>query len=1026
MLKKKHDKYAYKDFGDKLALESPDSFNSSFSSSPTDSDASVRLGNDGDLRDDYYQTREIRDTLRLAVSRHRKNSTRQSKHKNGLKEKLMRRDTAFTGNLFSIPTEIEDVNEDGDVELIKDVYVYEDDGDAVEICEPDNDIHIVPDDSSDSLEEKELRLIALKSAVLKKHMERKRRNAEAAYSPTDFDEMMMHETKLADIDVVDLEEDDSQIAVGSPIASPQLMLLDGQDEESTQMVDCKPVDMDIANSDSESGMASNTWGFMGMSHSIPLPPLPPQSDMGLYSYVPGSGDLYLDEFPLNSINPPPPGVDDYEDVKLKQPLMTVEKYQENETEDMELENEFEPIVTYPTSTSQSADVIKDECSKSNSNDGASSTPIPPNDEDLQEEEEELALRALLLAKFQSPKNQKKNLASSEEAKEPAKDYKTNTEMNIRVVKPTEAILKEAVKRLQIHSQLDTHQDNLQRKSPNCVQQPSSFAKEENDYHDIPLPWNPQRPIPIKNEKDCYHDADLLPWDPKHNSSDNFIPLSQDIKEEPKDFSSEALVSLQRKAKELKSNFEAKNVVRTPHDVATTNDIPVEAKETLNTNETHTYQMPISMDEDIKRRLQKLKDEILSATRIKSIDMENSTHQPEYENNKPTQSPEQLRTIYPVLENTCCPRPEEIVNDSTKADVAKDIMHNTAESITATASMESSINHSDRLNDCIKNYLTSSEAEKPTCVKATTTPNSTKINIENSKDDIVQDNTALKENNVNSVNKKNQTPITGIPNVNKVVLANKKVTKNVSIKVSTLSKTKATKSIPNKEVTSSSTVSQISSLPQITVTTTTSVTTNTTKPSTTLPSYSVLRTTKIVKPNKVINRNIDTKRKVILIKSEQTSAPTPAKQPKLEQASTGSVILPSKKIDTSRLITSMEQVKHMCNVAQLVISVQNSSNESSDEEWSNCDSMYRPLTEYNDIASPLSLHMESPCLTPLRSNSPVEMGENKEEKRNQRSPITAPARSNSPKTPKPIQTEKTASQTLNLKTPVVSFIQVFFI
>ncbi|XP_013100577.2 uncharacterized protein LOC106082550 isoform X1 [Stomoxys calcitrans] len=984
--KQKHDKYAYKEFGDKLALESPDSLDESSlsSSSLTDNELSTRFAYASNLRGEngyhHHHNSDMRDTLRLAVSRHRKNSVGQLNPKNGLKEKL------FTGSRFSAPNAGENIiNDDDDIRFVD---IDDDDDDAVEICEPVNDIHIVPDESSDSLEEKELRLIALKSAMLKKHMERKRRNAEAAYSPTDFDEMLPHDDKLADIDVIDLEEDDSQIACGtaSPIASPQLMLLEGQDD-STQMVDCKPIDMDIANSDSE-GASGNLWSTMDIPpHTIPFPAYPPKDMSNTYSYGP-VGDLYINEFPMNAINPPPPGVDDYEE--LKKPTVDYQKFPETEMQDMEVESEFEPIVSYPCSGSERAVSGTLQELNVNSN-GASLHSNPANEDDLQEEEEELALRALLLAKFQSPKNQKK-FSVAETKENTSKTLKPNgMEKNSKIIKPTEAILKEAVKRLQIHSQQESQQEafnstNFTTTTTREHEAKNNNVKKEVDFiADIPLPWN-QPFYAVKEEKDFQNIP--LPWGDQK---------SQEIKapnEAAKEFSSVALASLQRKAQQLKCHNEMGEVKPAPQTIDNTS---LHCHATCNSNQLQ------NLDEDSRRRLQKLKEEILSATRMNDFKPEDHdiSQQMKHEHSNSVS-----RTNTPVneVEDTNCSTqvpdqiPEKCVNDlenhSSTNVKAKDYdqpFSETSNSLLVQA--DNSLNTlKTKTHSSVSNNVEQVEVAKP-------------------------DKTALKENNVNSGNKKTQKATAEISaNNNKTSqAANKKITKVQPTKTATVMKIKETKTTQNQKTHATASIS----LPLITVTTSNGSSLTKTA---TLPTYSVMRTTKIVKPNKVINRNIE-KRKVVLVKSDpnQTSLTPPTKIQKLDTPISNAIAQNNKSIDTSRLITSMDQVKHMCNVAQLVISVQNSSNESSDEEWLNCDAMYRPLSEYNDIASPLSLNMEeSPCLTP-RSKSPINIAaatnkEMDESMRKKHSPVMAPEKIMTPATPVTVQMEKTA-QISTLNTPV---------
>ncbi|XP_075164950.1 uncharacterized protein LOC142237500 [Haematobia irritans] len=995
LLKKKHDKYAYKEFGEKIAFESADSLDESSYSSSSQSENEFTSRDpymSNDIREDNGYSHHIRDTLRLAISRHRKNSLRQQKQSNGLKEKL------FTGSQFNGKSSIK-TNDVEDLTCVDD----EDDDDAVEICEPVHDIHIVPDESSDSLEEKELRLIALKSAVLKKHMERKRRNAEAAYSPTDFDGMMIHDDKLADIDVVDLEEDDSQIACGtaSPIASPQLMLLDGQDD-STEM-DCKPVDMDIANSDSEEA-PENVWKSMNMPpQSIPLPNFAANDFNMPFSYN-CMGEFYASEMSLRASNPPPPGVEEYEEEK---PMLSYEKFQDIETQDMELENEdFVPIVSYPCSGSEKTMPGTLQELNCNSN-GGLSLHSNPRDVDLQEEEEELALRALLLSKFQSPKNQKRN-ASRESKENTSNDKKSNTEKATKALKPTEAILKEAVKRLKIHTQNESQQEPKEwhQKHGHGIE----IQNEDNGPYEIPMSWNHD-----KLENDCFEQRVVLgstglPKPDSHNFESSPLPWEDNRSNEIKtyngdsdEFSTMALINLQKKAKQLQSHSEL--VDREIAIIPRTNDI----EHNNDTGHNQSNYNPPTLDEDSRRRLQKLKEEILSATGLsdpsksKTSDTNVTMHHPHSNSIAHADMPKEevvCENLCTHMESQKYPEDEKQVNET--AGSKEDIPN------------EQTVIEQ---QETIANQMHFDKTESSTKSKTKHITNVSDVDQEVSKNKIT-----LKENNVNSVNKKTTKMSTEVsanktkPTTQPII---KKVAKIQASKGPTITKPKETK--PNQSKPTS--IGLTTSMPQVTATTT--ATTNQAK-APILPTYSVLRTTKIVKPNKVINRNVE-KRKVVLIQPDKVSPAPPAKVLKVDPPSSNVAKQKTKSLDTSRLITSMDQVKHMCNVAQLVISVQNSSNESSDEEWANCDAMYRTLSEYNDMASPLSLNMgESPCLTP-RSNSPIEMdnGTNKEKpltedkSKNKHSPVMAPEKIVvPPKTPVASDGHKEKiAENHNLTTPI---------
>ncbi|KAH8234444.1 hypothetical protein KR038_010140 [Drosophila bunnanda] len=93
-----------------------------------------------------------------------------------------------------------------------------------------------------------LRLIALKSAILKKHLARKKRDAERAYSPTDMIQRV-HPAISNEDDIDDLMEI-SPAASPDRIPSPPRYSID-------DAVDTKPVDMDLAETDSDD--QHNAW-----------------------------------------------------------------------------------------------------------------------------------------------------------------------------------------------------------------------------------------------------------------------------------------------------------------------------------------------------------------------------------------------------------------------------------------------------------------------------------------------------------------------------------------------------------------------------------------------------------------------------------------------------------------------------------------------------------------------------------------------------------------------------------------------
>ncbi|KAH8269623.1 hypothetical protein KR018_010532, partial [Drosophila ironensis] len=106
-------------------------------------------------------------------------------------------------------------------------------------------------DSDEDPAELKLRLIALKSAILKKHLARKKRDAERAYSPTDMINRVHPTVSQDDIeDLMEISPADSPDRVLSP---PQVTLEDS--------VDTKPVDMELAETDSDDQqkLGWNSW-----------------------------------------------------------------------------------------------------------------------------------------------------------------------------------------------------------------------------------------------------------------------------------------------------------------------------------------------------------------------------------------------------------------------------------------------------------------------------------------------------------------------------------------------------------------------------------------------------------------------------------------------------------------------------------------------------------------------------------------------------------------------------------------------
>lgn len=901
IIAKKHAKghtnrYMYKEvLQDSVSLDSPNSSDSS--SSLSDNEVSNKNSISHSRKGDAYNYNSYitRDTLRLAVARNSNDSRCANNKKSCLKDKLLKQEL--------VNNQATNAPNDGNIVDNAD----DDDDDDVEVIEPEVDIQTVDEDSSeDSMEEKELRLIALKSAVIKKHMARKRRNAEVAYSPTDFDDMLSvgilnnGENKLDDIAVVDLEESDTQHAcvIVSPEASPQLMMLDDQDD-SQQMMDCKPIDMDIANSDSEDA-TNGTWSKQ-LVPTIPSFSYASQEFAKHFHY-----NMYVHEIELP---PPPPGVDDYEEAPPPPPYL---KAYNTEMQDMELDNEelMEELMadtksnTLPECTDQETSQLV-----------TITTPIKREENEVDEEEEEEALRALLLSKFQSPKNQKK--LQQDVVHTQCIENSSESMSELKPKKPTESILKEAVKRLKIHSQPEKSpivpQIDVVPINDNSNDNSLQFidGREENDEQMSFLGPLRKRLIKLKSQSQA-------------RTRDEVTSGSEENQQ----------MSTERSEETLQVEPEIENNI--PNSDTYTEKEANEEHATLPTcseSDRATALNTVVDISDITRRLQKLKDEILNATASPkttdgSIAEELKVDVKEGDDKKTH-----------AMTNNSLQMPNVDLNESIlqkNTPYNQKSFHNNIDNIAQT-DIDNKV--------LVKHKIVKADFD---AVKNVTTFKVTISNSPAQRADIDQTKTvvedlSLKENNAN-INAK----ITNLAGTElaKTVVSLKEHPKEVKV-------TKKSLEVGNENAT-----------PKLKTTNSLAPTVVTKALVTALPTYPLVRTTKIVKPNKVINTNMDLKRRLTTQTKEATLPPS--KSSKTEPSPQV-----AKVADNSRLISSFEQVKHMCKIPQFVISVQNSSDESSEDEWEDYDSLYKPLHDYNDNASPLSLILESPCRTPLRSNSPIE-------------------------------------------------------
>ncbi|XP_055854769.1 uncharacterized protein LOC129918320 isoform X2 [Episyrphus balteatus] len=198
-----------------------------------------------------------RDELRVALAR---NTHRIEQHAS-LKDRLTRKKE--NTNTFNFVSSVEDLPPQK--EVVVDLAVQEDEEEEQQqqIEKPSSPVEEEKPESEDNLEEQELRILALKSAVLKKHMVRKKRNENVAYSPSDFDEIYKCINESPTLNNIDEQETCNSMEI-SPVPSPKMILSDDGGG-----IDTKPVDMDIANSDSECELPSyDKWIPI---EQIPLP-----------------------------------------------------------------------------------------------------------------------------------------------------------------------------------------------------------------------------------------------------------------------------------------------------------------------------------------------------------------------------------------------------------------------------------------------------------------------------------------------------------------------------------------------------------------------------------------------------------------------------------------------------------------------------------------------------------------------------------------------------------------------------------
>ncbi|XP_017148870.2 LOW QUALITY PROTEIN: uncharacterized protein LOC108159812 [Drosophila miranda] len=245
----------------------------------------VTSENEGEDVLDLERLKLSRDKLRVALAREERNDML-GQYKNSLRERLQYplrkspKDYPANKELLSPP-----------VQQLPDVVCLEEGAEA-------NALPSAPSPGGDPAE-LSLRLIALKSAIIKKHMARKKRDAERAYSPTDMIKRVLPTVSNTD-EIDDLMEISP---AASPEREPSAFRYHTEDA-----VDTKPVDMDLAETDSDEqkdpwNTWANNWNSLDRAGGswrcfMPNSSLPPVS---MPIVIDEDDDLYDDEEP-----PPPP------------------------------------------------------------------------------------------------------------------------------------------------------------------------------------------------------------------------------------------------------------------------------------------------------------------------------------------------------------------------------------------------------------------------------------------------------------------------------------------------------------------------------------------------------------------------------------------------------------------------------------------------------------------------------------------------------------------------------------------------
>ncbi|XP_002066064.2 uncharacterized protein LOC6643430 [Drosophila willistoni] len=194
-----------------------------------------------------------RKKLRVALAREGTNELMCGQYKHSLKERLLgrRREKSPSPIPLSSRHRNKEFKHESEMQLPELAQEADDDEGVARSTNSDNNNHEHPNEDPAELK---LRLIALKSAILKKHLARKKRDAERAYSPTDMINRV-HPTISNDCDIDDLMEISpaaSPERVPSPVPPPPQI-------DFEQTVDTKPVDMDLVETDSDDQRRMDSW-----------------------------------------------------------------------------------------------------------------------------------------------------------------------------------------------------------------------------------------------------------------------------------------------------------------------------------------------------------------------------------------------------------------------------------------------------------------------------------------------------------------------------------------------------------------------------------------------------------------------------------------------------------------------------------------------------------------------------------------------------------------------------------------------